>query len=52
MSQRNGDRSRFNRGRKAKIARRLRWRVATANGAEATSAAKAPAAKRAAAKSA
>jgi len=26
MSGRNGDRSRFHRGRKAKIARRLRWR--------------------------
>jgi len=25
MSQRNGDRSQFNRKRKAKIARRLRW---------------------------
>jgi hypothetical protein len=34
MSQRNGDRSRFNRGRKAKIARRLRWREEVAKGAE------------------
>jgi hypothetical protein len=35
MSKRNGDRSRFNRERKAKIARRLRWREVAKKAAEA-----------------
>ena len=34
MSGRNGDRSRFHRGRKAKIARRLRWREIIVGGKE------------------
>jgi hypothetical protein len=38
MSGRNGDRSRFHRGRKAKIARRLRWREIVVNGKEMPSA--------------
>jgi hypothetical protein len=38
MSMRNGDRSRFNRVRKAKIARRLRWRGIAVKGKEAESA--------------
>jgi hypothetical protein len=36
MSKRNGDRSRFNRERKAKIARRLRWRELAKKSAETT----------------
>jgi len=49
MSQRNGDRSRFNRNRKAKIARRTRWSAAVKKtGAKtATPAAKSPSARRA-----
>jgi hypothetical protein len=37
MSRRNGDRSRFNRERKAKIARRLRWREAVKKSTETSS---------------
>jgi len=36
MSQHNGDKSLFNRKRKAKIARRLRWRDATTPAPEAS----------------
>jgi hypothetical protein len=49
MSQRNGDRSLFNRKRKAKIARRTRWSALTSKPAETKAAEPSP--KTAAAKS-
>lgn len=51
MSQRNGDRSLFNRKRKAKIARRLRWRDVAAQSATPAPSAKPSTAKARVAKS-